>query len=215
MKTTLVTLAFLVFLTGCKGDKRYRDTEHTITADSTSAVGSIELFQQELNEEFRNPETSPLKDRDRKHFRGLEFFPIDTTLRVKAKLERTPEELPFFMPTTTDRETEEVRYGILYFRIGGKEYRLNVYQSQELITREGFEDYLFLPFSDATNGEETYGGGRYMDLRIPEGDEIVLDFNKAYNPYCAYNKKYSCPIVPKENTLSVPVRAGVKAFEGQ
>lgn len=212
MKTTLLTFVFLVFFTSCKGDKRYHDTENTITADSTSVVGDIEQFQLELNEEFRDPETSPLKNRDRKNFQGLDFFPIDTTMRVKARLERTPEELPFSMRTTTDRVTEEVRYGILYFRINGEEYRLNVYQNQELITREGYEDYLFLPFSDGTNGEETYGGGRYIDLRIPEGNEIILDFNKAYNPYCAYNKKYSCPIVPAENTLSVSIKAGVKAF---
>ncbi|UGU17056.1 DUF1684 domain-containing protein [Sinomicrobium kalidii] len=213
MKTTLITLLFLICLTSCKGDKRYHDREDMISADSTSAVWDIEQFQRELNEEFRDPKISPLKNRDRKDFQGLDFFPIDTTLRVRARLERTPQDLPFTMPTTTDRVTEEVRYGILHFSINNKEYRLNVYQNQELITREGYEDYLFLPFSDATNGEETYGGGRYIDLRIPEGDEIVLDFNKAYNPYCAYNKKYSCPIVPEENTLPVPVRAGVKSFE--
>ena len=78
--------------------------------------------------------------------------------------------------------------------------------------REGLEDYLFLPFIDDTNGEESYGGGRYIDLRIPEGDTIVIDFNKSYNPYCAYNDKYSCPIVPRINYLALEVRAGVMAF---
>ena len=77
---------------------------------------------------------------------------------------------------------------------------------------EGFEDYLFLPFLDDTNGEESYGGGRYIDLKIPEGDQMTIDFNTAYNPYCAYDAKYSCPIVPRENYMDVEVRAGVKAF---
>ncbi|MGS2763617.1 DUF1684 domain-containing protein [Sinomicrobium sp. M5D2P9] len=213
MKTMLATLVFLIVFTGCKGDKRYHDTQNSATTDSTSTIWDIEQFQRELNEEFRDPKISPLKDRDRKRFRGLDFFPVDTAWQIKARLETTPGESPFLMPTTTDRVTEEVRYGILHFVIDGRKYKLNVYQNQELITREGYEDYLFLPFSDATNGEETYGGGRYIDLRIPHGKEIIIDFNKAYNPYCAYNKKYSCPIVPEENMLPVAVRAGVKAFE--
>ena len=78
---------------------------------------------------------------------------------------------------------------------------------------EGYEDYLFLPFLDDTNGEESYGGGRYIDCRIPEGDTIEIDFNKAYNPYCAYNENYSCPIVPRENYLAIEVKAGVKVFK--
>jgi uncharacterized protein (DUF1684 family) len=79
--------------------------------------------------------------------------------------------------------------------------------------QEEYRDYLFLPFADLTNGEETYGGGRYLDLTIPTGNTILLDFNKAYNPYCAYNPKYSCPLVPKQNRLDIPIIAGVKAFK--
>ena len=78
---------------------------------------------------------------------------------------------------------------------------------------EGYEDYLFLPFTDLTNGEETYGGGRYIDLSIPEGNTIQLDFNKAYNPYCTYNKKFSCPLVPSVNSIKTRVVAGVKDFK--
>jgi hypothetical protein len=106
-----------------------------------------------------------------------------------------------------------VKYGIVTFNLKRNAYRLNVYQNQDLMKKEGYEDYLFLPFLDDTNGEESYGGGRYIDLRIPEGDEVVIDFNKAYNPYCAYNEKYSCPIVPRENYLDLKVEAGVKAFQ--
>ena len=81
------------------------------------------------------------------------------------------------------------------------------------MNEDGFKDYLFLPFMDDTNGEQTYAGGRYIDLRIPEGNTLKIDFNKAYNPYCAYNEKYSCPIVPRENYLDVAVKAGVKVFK--
>ena len=132
---------------------------------------------------------------------------------VTAKFVRTVDEQPFKMKTTTDRLPEYVKYGELIFDLKGKPFKLNIYQNQDLIKKEGFEDYLFLPFLDNTNGEESYGGGRYIDMRIPDGDTIIVDFNSAYNPYCAYNEKYSCPIVPRENYLDTEVRAGVKAFK--
>lgn len=170
-------------------------------------------FQRELNAEYKDASTSPMKDKDRKNFKGLEFFKFDSTYVVTAKFENTPDETPFQMKTTTDRLPIYVKYGIVTFNLKGNEYRLNVYRNQDLMKKDGFEDYLFLPFLDDTNGEESYGGGRYIDLNIPEGDEIVIDFNKAYNPYCAYNEKYSCPIVPRVNYLDLKVEAGVKAFQ--
>ncbi|MFK7783138.1 DUF1684 domain-containing protein [Psychroserpens sp.] len=170
-------------------------------------------FQRELNAEYKDATSSPLKDKDRKHFEGLDFFKFDSSFVVKAQLKRTPGTEWFDMKTTTSRVSPERIYGILSFKIKGETFSLNVYQGKDLIKREGLEDYLFLPFLDDTNGEESYGGGRYIDLRIPEGDTIEIDFNKAYNPYCAYNDKYSCPIVPRENYIALNVRAGVKAFD--
>ncbi|WP_435413611.1 DUF1684 domain-containing protein [Psychroserpens mesophilus] len=170
-------------------------------------------FQRELNAEYKDATSSPLKDKDRRHFEGLNFFKFDSTYIVKANLKRTPDTEWFDMKTTTSRVSPERIYGILTFELKGQTYSLNVYQGKDIMKREGFEDYLFLPFLDDTNGEESYGGGRYIDLRIPEGDTIEIDFNKAYNPYCAYNEKYSCPIVPRVNYLALSVRAGVKAFK--
>ena len=170
-------------------------------------------FQRELNAEYKDATSSPLKDKDRKHFEGLDFFKYDSSYVVLAHLKRTPDTEWFDMQTTTSRVSPERVYGILTFELKGETYSLNVYQGKDVIKREGLEDYLFLPFIDDTNGEESYGGGRYIDLRIPEGDTITIDFNKAYNPYCAYNEKYSCPIVPRVNYLALNVRAGVKAFE--
>jgi len=170
-------------------------------------------FQKEMNAEYKDASTSPLKDKDRKNFKGLEFFKFDSTYVVKASFERTPNETPFEMKTTTDRLPVYVKYGIVTFNLKGNDYHLNLYRNQDLMKKDGYEDYLFLPFLDDTNGDETYGGGRYIDLNIPEGNEIIIDFNKAYNPYCAYNEKYSCPIVPRENYLELKVEAGVKAFK--
>ena len=180
--------------------------------EKTPVLGDTE-FQRELNAEYKDATSSPLKDKDRKTFKGLDFFKFDSTYVVKAHLKRTPDTEWFDMKTTTSRVSPERIYGILTFELKGQTYTLNVYQGKDIMKREGFEDYLFLPFIDDTNGEETYGGGRYIDLRIPEGDTIEIDFNKAYNPYCAYNEKYSCPIVPRVNYLALNVRAGVKAFE--
>lgn len=171
------------------------------------------VFQIKMNAEFKDATKSPLKDKDRKDFKGLDFFKVDSTYVVTAKFERTPYETPFEMKTTTERLPVYVKYGIITFKLKGNDYRLNVYQNQDLMKKEGYDDYLFLPFLDDTNSEETYGGGRYIDLTAPEADELVIDFNKAYNPYCAYNEKYSCPIVPRDNYLDLKVEAGVKNFQ--
>ncbi len=170
-------------------------------------------WQKEQNAMFKDASKSPLKDRDRQDFNGLDFFQFDSTFVVKAILKRTPNSKWFKMKRTLNETTDERVYGVLNFKLKGKAYTLNVYQGKELMTKKGFEDYLFLPFLDDTNGDTTYGGGRYIDLRIPEGNTIEIDFNKAYNPYCAYNEKFSCPIVPRENYLDVAVKAGVKMFK--
>ncbi len=170
-------------------------------------------WQKEQNAMFKDASKSPLKDRDRQDFNGLDFFEFDSTFVVKAILKRTPNSKWFKMKRTLNETTDERVYGVLNFKLKGKAYTLNVYQGKELMTKKGFEDYLFLPFLDDTNGDTTYGGGRYIDLRIPEGNTIEIDFNKAYNPYCAYNEKFSCPIVPRENYIDIAVKAGVKEFK--
>lgn len=206
-------LVLVLFTLGCK-EKRYHDqVQGKMAVVESSSLEDIVQFQKKMNEEFKDPETSPLPDRFRKDFTTLDFYKPDTTYRVTAKFTRTPEALPFLMPTTTERQTEEVVYGVVTFILNGRNHKLEVYQNQELMQQEKYRDYLFLPFADLTNGEETYGGGRYLDLTIPDGDSILLDFNRAYNPYCAYNPKYSCPLVPKQNRLDIEILAGVKAFK--
>ena len=176
---------------------------------------TIELaktYQDTLNKEYATRTESPLTDEDLKAFKGLDFYPIAAKFAVEATFSRTVNEQSFKMKTTGARTPEYIKYGELHFKLDGKNYKLNVYQSLDLIKRAGFEDYLFLPFSDLTCGKESYIGGRYIDMRIPKGNTLIIDFNKAYNPYCAYNHKYSCPIVPLENDLEVEILAGVKKF---
>jgi len=170
-------------------------------------------WQRQMNADFKDATKSPLTEKDRADFTGLNFFKYDSTYVVTAQLKRTPEAKKFKMKTTTNRLPEYVKYGVAAFTLKGKEYALNVYQDIGLKEKEGFDDYLFLPFLDDTNGDTTYGGGRYLECRIPKGDTLQIDFNKAFNPYCAYNGKYSCPIVPKENYLPTQIEAGVKAFK--
>ncbi|VAV85743.1 FIG01018917: hypothetical protein [hydrothermal vent metagenome] len=191
-------LLLIVFVSGCSQEKQKIQGETD--------------FQRKINAEFKDASKSPLKDKDRKDFRGLDFFKFDLAYVVTATLKRTPDSKWFKMKTTTSRVSNERVYGVLSFELKGETYELNVYQGEELMKKKGFEDYLFLPFLDDTNGDTTYGGGRYIDLKVPNGDTIVIDFNKAYNPSCAYNEKYSCPIVPRVNYLSTEVNAGVKAF---
>ncbi len=167
-------------------------------------------WQRRMNAMFKDASTSPLKDADRKSFTGLPFYKVDSSYIVKAHLRRTPESQFFQMKTTTGDTNMERVFGILTFTMEGKIQKLEVYQSEEVINSIDNRDYLFLPFLDKTNGEETYGGGRYLDLSIPEGDSLIIDFNKAYNPYCVYNENYSCPIVPRTNFVDAYITAGVK-----
>lgn len=175
-------------------------------------VETSQEFQDNINKEYANREESPLTDEDFKMFKGLDFYPINDKFIIEAKFIRTANEKTFKMKTTGTRTPEYVKYGELHFVLNGKNMKLNLYQSIELIKKEGYADYLFLPFSDLTSGKETYIGGRYMDMRIPKGNTMSIDFNKAYNPYCAYNPKYSCPLIPLENDLDIKIEAGVKKF---
>lgn len=180
--------------------------------DGKKSILGETAWQQKMNADFKDATKSPLSDKARKDFRGLDFYKDDERFRVQAFLKPTPNSAYFKMKTNTDELREERIYGILSFEINDGIYQLNVYQGKETLETAGYEDYLFLPFLDDTNGEATYGGGRYIDLRIPEGDSIEIDFNKAYNPYCAYNEKFSCPIVPRENYVNLKIEAGVKAY---
>ncbi len=183
-----------------------------VFSQSNPYAEEIKAYQDEWNIMFIDPENSPLPKDELAGFHGLEFFPVDESYRIEAEFIRTPGEKPFEMVTTTERRPMYVKYGEARFLLNGKEIKLDIYQNINLIIKDAFKDHLFLPYKDLTNGEESYGGGRYIDLRAPKEDTIVIDFNKSYNPYCVYNDRYSCPVPPKENHMDVEIRAGVKKY---
>jgi uncharacterized protein (DUF1684 family) len=176
----------------------------------SAEVSEIKKFQKTLNEEYLNPKETPLRGEHFKNFKKHPFFPVDLKYRVTAKFVRTENAEPFDLPTSSGKTKPYREYGKATFTLDGKSYTLTLYQSLDLIKQAKYKDDLFLPFRDATNEKETYGGGKYLDLKIPKGNTIILDFNQSYHPYCAYNAyDYNCPVVPEENRLPVEIRAGV------
>lgn len=198
MKIVFYSILVLLSLNSCSQEKK------------DPIIKEIKEFQQKLNIEYADVKTSPLTKEDAISFSSLPFFPIDKKYHVLADFKRTPNEKPFDMLTTTSRLAKYVKYGEASFLLDGKKQTLNIYQSLTLREKPEYKDYLFLPFTDETTGKESYEGGRYIELKIPKENKIVIDFNKAYNPYCAYNHKYSCPIPPKGNHVQIAVRAGIK-----
>ena len=182
--------------------------------DKRAIAGKTE-YQRKLNAQYKDASRSPLKKKDLKGFKGLDFYPVDSTYIVTAQLTRTPDSPYFEMATTTDRKPLYREYGLLTFSLLGKEHTLTLYRSLEEERDPRYKDYLFLPFTDETSGDGSYGGGRYMDVfesTIQGGDLVTLNFNNTYNPYCAYSDGWNCPIVPIENHLDMKVEAGVKGW---
>tara|TARA_B100000780_G_scaffold9578_1_gene6747 strand:- start:706 stop:1338 length:633 start_codon:yes stop_codon:yes gene_type:complete len=172
----------------------------------------VRIWKKEMNKSFKSKKESPLKLKDRRKFRKLPFFCIDKNFAIKCLWERNSDSSWFEMLTTTERKPIYRKYATLYFMIEGKKFRLTAFQPKKLSKKEGFQDYLFVPFGDNSNGDETYGGGRFVEIRMNSSDEkfLLLDFNKSYNPYCAYSERYSCPKIPLENILDTRINAGVK-----
>jgi uncharacterized protein (DUF1684 family) len=177
-------------------------------------TNDVQTFRNERDKEFRKQSQTPLTDEDFLNFKGLEYFPIDEKFVVKAKLEKTDDTQYFLMPTSVGTSRKFIKYGILKFELDEKNYSLNVYQSESAAKKSEYKDLLFIPFRDLTNGTETYGAGRYLDIKIPSDNEVILNFNLAYNPNCAYGTdKFSCPLPPRENFLQVKIFAGEKKYE--
>jgi len=183
--------------------------------DKRPLIGETE-YQQKLNAVFKDASKSPLKNKDLKSFKGLDFFPVDSSYIITASIKKTPD-TPFLgMATNTEEKSYYRKFGILTFTLKDKEMQLTLYESLEESENPVFEDYLFLPFTDETSGSDSYGGGRYMDVfksKINTNGTLEFNFNNTYNPYCAYNDDYSCPLTPRDNHLSMEILAGVKDFK--
>ena len=174
----------------------------------------IKNFQIEQNDFFKAKKTSPLTRKERKKFQAHAYYPIDLDYVVEAKFVRIMKEDTVKLSSSAGKIKLYRPFAKVYFTIQNKECELTVYQSFRYREIEEYKNYIFLPFRDANSGVTSYGGGKYLDLEIPKSNTIILNFNLAYNPYCAYTKGYNCTIPPKENTLKIAVNAGMKTPKG-
>jgi len=183
----------------------------------------VKAFRAKKDQFFKEDSQSPLKEADRKKFKGLLYYPVNLKYTMVGSIERFPTEpkpLYINLPTSKGREKKYVKYGRFRFKWEGKEYVLHIYRPLG-----GGE--LFLPFKDKTSGKETYSEGRYLYVETMLGgsesvgttpvpgtrtEKVLIDFNRAHNPFCEYNEKYTCPFAPKENWLDIPIPAGEKHF---
>jgi len=177
---------------------------------ATDWRAAVEQRREQKDRYFGENPRSPIPDDQRASFDGLNYFPLDEQYRFELPLDEHDDKERVTVATSTDGEQEYVRWGEFRFTVDGAEATLQAYKS------DPDEDRLWVPFRDATSGEETYGAGRYLDLepethRIEDGD-WVLDFNEAYNPTCAYSDRYECPLPPMENWLDVAIEAGEKSY---
>ena len=190
-------------------------TDRTYVAEMTS-------LRREKDAYFRQSPDSPFAHHDQSRFKGLRYFAPDPAWRVNATVDMLPEGPSIIMATSDGQQRPFIRAARLHFSVSGQDGVLTAYRSAHNHHHAPGEDHhhedepWFIPFRDALAGKETYGAGRYLDIEPREGEAnpsaVILDFNLAYNPYCAYAEEYSCPIPPKENTLSVAVRAGEQTF---
>jgi len=214
IKTFVISILTLIMFTSCSR-KMGSNENKVITEPNIPYEVQVLKHQEKLNADYADKSVSILTEEERKKFiemAGHPFFPIDKKFSIMADFEayENPERIGF--KTSTTRIAEYKVYGKADFTLEGKSFSLLLYQSVK--TYPGYEDYLFLPFTDLTSGAESYGGGRYIDVRIPEDKtKIVIDFNLSYHPYCAYTSGYSCPIPPPENYIDHRIEAGIKHLE--
>lgn len=168
-------------------------------------MASLAEFRKEKDDFFANSPNSPLTPEQREHFSALSYFPENPELRLEVKITPFPEQVKVQMPTSTGDVKTYTRFGRFSFSVEGKTAELTLFSSPH-----GY----FLLFVDSLAGSETYGAGRYLDPEQLSSGNFLVDFNLAYNPYCAYNEMWNCPIPPAENRLTVPIRAGEKIFNG-
>jgi uncharacterized protein (DUF1684 family) len=166
-------------------------------------MSTLDHFRKDKDDFFKNDEQSPLSAEQKRNFKGLNYYPENPSLRLELKLEKAAKPTPIILQTSTGEIRELMHAGQIHFSVAGQDATLQVYDDEH-----GY----FLPFVDATAPEETYGAGRYLEP-YDLGDGLLnVDFNVAYNPYCAYNERWSCPLPPKENRLKVRIEAGEKKF---
>lgn len=199
MKNWTFLFAIIIILASCQFD----DDQY---------IQNILKERMDKDSSFLIESESPLNPDQIKEFEGLKYFPIDRKYKLIAKLEPFEDDSIIQMRTSTDRLPNYRIYGNVYFNLEGKTHQLIAYQSIDHLSDTLYKNLLFLPFTDNNSTVSTYGGGRYIDFVIPQADTFTLDFNKAYNPYCAYNHRWSCVIPPRDNALDIAIDAGEKKY---
>ena len=167
-------------------------------------MSELNDFRAEKDDFFGHHPQSPLTPEQKRAFSGLQYFPENEALRLEVQVELLFDQQPMQMQTSTGGVQTYVRHSRFKFQVDGNQAELMIYQN---------ENGYFLPFVDSLSGKETYPAGRYLEPEALPGNRFLVDFNVAYDPYCAYNEMWSCPITPAENRLKVPIRAGEKLFE--
>ncbi len=213
-------ILFFVFLfnSGCVEDPQERAIREALAQpvfeteeDQQAYVDSINGVRHYKDEWMVESSNSPLKEDEREIFTGLDYYPVKLDLVFRARLYTYSDPEIITIGTTTGDDREAIRYGYIDFTVDGEQARLHAYKFTAHRGTE-LEQYIFIPFKDATSGTETYSGGRYLDVLEEYPGVVLIDFNDAYNPYCVYNERYSCPLPPRENHLSAAIRAGEKNY---
>lgn len=179
-------------------------------ADTDNWERRLEREREEKDHFFGDHPRSPIPATEREGFDGLRYFSPDPEYRFELELREHDSKEQITTETTTEGEQEYIRWGEFAFELDGEEYTLQAYKSSP------DEERFWVPFKDETNEEETYGGGRYLDLErdehLTEDGAWILDFNRAYNPFCVYSEEYECPLIPLENWLETRIEAGEKMY---
>jgi uncharacterized protein (DUF1684 family) len=202
-KTVLLIIASLIILAAV----------FYATSGAETPEQYIERIEKERDRQFKflkyNAE-SPLTEEQKKNLQELDYYPVDPEYRVRARLVPVDQRVMIQIPMTDGTLERYIKQAYAEFELQGKTHRLLLLQSANEADKRNY----FLAFADETSGRETYGGGRFLDVRRDGQNSITIDFNLVYNPYCTYNPDYACPIPPKENLLSIPITAGEKNYEG-
>ena len=191
----ILTIAGLLVSTGCE-TKEQNDLNFAIEYNELRS--SKDIF-------FKDDPGSPLLEEDKAIFKELKYYDPDPKYKFSGVVQKYEAPEVVEMLTSTSELRKFYKYGQFNFEIDGSEQSLQLYKPVDDL---GHDPYYFIPFKDKTNITETYGAGRYLDIPVSETDSITVDFNKAYNPYCAFSPYYSCPLPPRDNHLSVEIKAG-------
>ena len=209
-ESLLAVFCCLVFAMAVSGCGKAKPDSSGVKDGSETDMYTLEVTKDRKQKDLsllKSPNT-PILDSHKEVFLGLDYYPPDKAWAFQSILQRldAPEEVT--IETSKDRPRTMLYIGDFPFRVNGSTYRLRAYAPKD--TAGG--NYWFIPFMDATNGKETYSGGRFIDIEDTSSDTTFIDFNYAYNPYCAYNHGYDCPIPPEENRLNIEILAGEKNY---